>query len=129
MHNLSSIYEDTKIIKTAKPSITGVKRDNVPLAGVSEGTESPNKVVKRRSSLYGRSGLTNPQAKQPTAVPYRYIPYTEKDAPHLQNVLFFRFYKRIIPFSAQVSTISCGHTEDCTSPICAFSRRSIQSLE
>ena len=62
MHNLSSIYEDTKIIKTAKPSITGVKRDNVPLAGVSEGTESPNKVVKRRSSLYGWSGLTNTQA-------------------------------------------------------------------
>ena len=45
----------------------GVKRDNVPFAGVHEGTESPKNKAKRRSSLCGRSGLTEPKADQTTA--------------------------------------------------------------
>ena len=43
----------------------GVKRDNVPFAGGERGGRSPpKKVAKRRSSLCGCSGLTNPQAEK-----------------------------------------------------------------
>ncbi|MBR6243010.1 MAG: hypothetical protein IKQ90_05915, partial [Ruminococcus sp.] len=52
---------------TAKPSIMGVKRDNVPFAGVHEGTESPNKVAKeaKRTFAAGLDLLSLKQNKPP----------------------------------------------------------------
>ena len=40
-----------------------------------------------------------------------------------------RLYNKIIPFSAQVFIISLLQTETCTSPICAFCKSNIQSLD
>ena len=46
----------------------GVKRDNVPFAGVNEGTESPNKVVKR-AKLRFTAGLDLLTLKQENVTP------------------------------------------------------------
>ena len=46
---MSKDNKKEKKIKNGEAVIMGVKRDNVPFAGVNEGTESPNKVAKRRS--------------------------------------------------------------------------------
>ena len=82
----------------------GVKGDNVPFAGVHEGTESPKKVAKRRSSLCGRSGLTDTQAtraastkafRRPWSRPDRKYGYPgknkgRKQVPPLNHILLFR---------------------------------------
>ena len=48
----------------------GVKRDNVPFAGVNEGTESPNKVAKaaKRTFAAGLDLLTLKQIKLPEQI-------------------------------------------------------------
>lgn len=43
------MQDRNKKIKNGEAAATGVKGDNVLLAGVHEGTESPKNVAKRRS--------------------------------------------------------------------------------
>ena len=54
----------------------GVKRDNVPFAGVNEGTESPNKVAKaaKRTFAAGLDLQCLKQSKLPPLLRFKYVP-------------------------------------------------------